>query len=135
MNLASDHPDQPSDQRYDNALARLFRGSRYANRLLTRHPEWRDWLFEVGQQAATTTVASLLDPTKTAQLNASNVDSALRLARQQVMLCILYRDLNGFADFNEVATAISQFAEKAVCLGARRAPSCACHGMGHRRHA
>ncbi|MEI6737218.1 MAG: hypothetical protein WCL29_01930, partial [Pseudomonadota bacterium] len=92
----------------DRQIARLFRGSRYAERVMAKHPHWRDWLIEVRLQSAVKTVAELAMP-EVAGTEA--LDLSLRLARQQAMLAIIFRDLNGLADFDEVATAISQFAD------------------------
>jgi [glutamine synthetase] adenylyltransferase / [glutamine synthetase]-adenylyl-L-tyrosine phosphorylase len=105
---------------FDNQISRLFRASRYAERVLARHPEWRDWLDSACRQSATMTVKQLLS----AITADKDIDSALRLARQRTMLAILCRDLNGLADFDEVATAISLFADGVVriaCETHRRA--------------
>jgi [glutamine synthetase] adenylyltransferase / [glutamine synthetase]-adenylyl-L-tyrosine phosphorylase len=105
---------------FDNQISRLFRASRYAERVLAWHPEWRDWLDSACRQSATITVKQLLS----AITADKDIDSALRLARQRTMLAILCRDLNGLADFDEVATAISLFADGVVriaCETHRRA--------------
>ncbi len=95
-------------------LAKLFHGSRYAERVLTRHPEWRGWLHRVAETSATDTVKAILS-----EINPADLDTQLRLARQQTMLALLLRDLNGLADFNEVAAAISQFADGVVDMAYR----------------
>jgi [glutamine synthetase] adenylyltransferase / [glutamine synthetase]-adenylyl-L-tyrosine phosphorylase len=99
---------------FDTQLTHLFHGSRYAERVLTRHPEWRQWLASAIDTKATETVAALL-----AQIDVTALDQQLRHARQQAMLVILARDLNGLADFNEVATAISHFADGVVDIAYR----------------
>ncbi len=98
-------------QLIDSQFACLFRGSRYAERILTKHPHWRDWLMGVAGQSAVKTVEELpLPPAE----NVDTLDRTLRLARQQVMLAILFRDLNQLADLDEVVTAISLFADRVI---------------------
>jgi len=100
---------------FDTALGRLFRASRYAERVLTRNPEQLGWLREHAQQSAVATVAAMggLHGADTEAL-----DQMLRLRRQQAMLVILFRDINGMADLDEVVTAISAFADLTI-LAAR----------------
>ncbi len=104
-------PSEIDAQLIDSQFACLFRGSRYAERILTKHPHWRTWLMGVAGQSAARTVAELpLPPAE----NVESLDRTLRLARQQVMLAILFRDLNQLADLDEVVTAISLFADRII---------------------
>jgi len=104
---------------FDTALARLFRASRYAERVLTRNPRHVEWLREHALRAATVTVADMgLLPAGDAAGDSATLDQLLRVRRQQAMLAILFRDINGLADLNEVMTAISAFADLTV-LAAR----------------
>ncbi len=95
----------------DSQLARLFRGSRYAERILQKHPEWRAWLDQPSRQSAVQTVSALPIPLVD---SVDALNHSLRISRQQVMLAILFRDLNQLADLNEVVTAISKFADYAT---------------------
>ena len=95
----------------DSQLARLFRGSRYAEQILQKHPEWRAWLDQTGRQSAVQTVTEL---PMSAATSVEELDRNLRITRQQVMLAILFRDLNQLADLDEVVTAISKFADFAT---------------------
>jgi glutamate-ammonia-ligase adenylyltransferase len=98
---------------FDIAVARLFRASRYAERLIRAAPELRDWLRSHADQSAVETVAALSSLPITAK---GTLDAALRLRRKQVMLAIMFRDINGLADLAEVVTAISEFADDVVRL-------------------
>ena len=104
---------------FDTQLSHLFHGSRYAERVLTRHPDWCKWLADVAAAPATATVAALLAQIEPNVLDTELLDTKLRYARQQTMLAIMLRDLNGLANFNEVATAISLFADGVVALAYR----------------
>ena len=96
---------------FDSHLSRLYRGSRYAAQVLHKHPQWQAWLALVAHQSAVETLAAL--PT-TVATSTEELDRTLRLARKQVMLAILFRDLNQLADLDEVVTAISHFADYVV---------------------
>ncbi len=95
----------------DRQLARLFRGSRYAAQILRKHPDWQTWLAQASQQSAVKTVAELPDPLAN---TVEDLDRSLRINRQQLMLAILFRDLNQLADLNEVVSAVSNFADYAT---------------------
>jgi glutamate-ammonia-ligase adenylyltransferase len=98
---------------YDTALARLFRASRYAERLIFGAPHLREWLLSHADRSAVETVAALAALPIAAD---STLDATLRLRRKQVMLAIMFRDINGLAHLDEVVTAISHFADHAVRL-------------------
>ena len=96
---------------FDRALARLFRASRYAERVLTRSPGQIEWLRQHALRPATQTVAAMGLPQAD---TAAALDERLRRCRQQAMLVILFRDLNGLALLDEVVTAISAFADLTI---------------------
>jgi [glutamine synthetase] adenylyltransferase / [glutamine synthetase]-adenylyl-L-tyrosine phosphorylase len=98
-------------QTFDNALTRLFRTSRYAERVIFAAPDLREWLRSHADQSAVETVAALSALPIAAE---GTLDATLRLRRKQVMLAIMFRDINGLADLNEVVTAISFFADDVV---------------------
>jgi glutamate-ammonia-ligase adenylyltransferase len=98
---------------FDIAVARLFRASRYAERLIRAAPELREWLRSHAYQSAVETVATLSALPIAA---GRTLDATLRLRRKQVMLAIMFRDINGLADLAEVVTAISEFADNVVRL-------------------
>ena len=97
----------------------LERHSTYARRWLTARPEWLEWLCIQGQKKIDTQgitdllkeagVGSQLGEEDEAQWMAN-----VRLARQRLMLWVVFRDLNGLADLQEVTHALSHFAEFAV---------------------
>ncbi len=97
---------------FDKAIQRLFRASRYAERLISAHPGHLAWLRERCEHPAVATVAALAQTA--AATSADAFDRQLRLQRQQAMLAILFRDINGLADLDEVVTAISAFADHVV---------------------
>ncbi|MFN8987891.1 MAG: bifunctional [glutamate--ammonia ligase]-adenylyl-L-tyrosine phosphorylase/[glutamate--ammonia-ligase] adenylyltransferase [Burkholderiales bacterium] len=98
---------------FDIAVARLFRASRYAERLMFATPELREWLRSHADQSAVETVAAFSASPITTE---STIDATLRLRRKQVMLAIMLRDINCLADLDEVVTAISHFADDVVRL-------------------
>ena len=99
------------DKTFDTGLARLFRASRYAERVMARDPGLLDWLRENAMRPAVVTVAAM-DALHSEQTTA--FDTLLRRHRQRAMLAILYRDLNGMADLHEVVSAISAFADLTI---------------------
>ncbi|MBU3626283.1 bifunctional [glutamate--ammonia ligase]-adenylyl-L-tyrosine phosphorylase/[glutamate--ammonia-ligase] adenylyltransferase [Polynucleobacter sp. JS-Safj-400b-B2] len=97
----------------------LKQHSTYARRWLSAHPEWLEWLRIQGQK--TVDIQGIKDLLQDCCLDSQAVEqdeavwmSNLRLARQRLMLWVAFRDLNGFADLQEVTHALSHFAELAV---------------------
>jgi glutamate-ammonia-ligase adenylyltransferase len=101
--------DNPS---FDQAIQRLFRASRYAERMMSAHPDHLPWLRKHAETSAVATVAALAQAARATSTDA--FDQQLRRERQQAMLAILFRDINGLADLDEVVTAISAFADHVV---------------------
>jgi len=99
----------------------LKRHSTYAQRWLSAQPAWEQWLHDQAYQKIDLAfIRTLLNPCEAAIAN-KGVDESkfmadLRLARQRLMLCVAFRDLNGFADLDEVTHSLSAFAEMAVSL-------------------
>ena len=109
---------------YQDALSFLEKNSVYANRWLNAHHDWRVWLGErIHTPVDTNQIDQLLLPINQAldnhELDESALMSQLRLIRQQLMLLIGCRDLNGIASLLEVTQSLSYFAEQAVGLSVR----------------
>ncbi|MBC7623385.1 MAG: bifunctional glutamine synthetase adenylyltransferase/deadenyltransferase, partial [Aeromicrobium sp.] len=96
---------------FDSAMARLFRASRYAERVIFAAPGLREWLRARVEQSAVSTVAALAT---TPMAEHDSLDATLRQRRKQAMLAIMFRDINGLANLDEVVTAISSFADDIV---------------------
>ncbi|QWD75820.1 bifunctional [glutamate--ammonia ligase]-adenylyl-L-tyrosine phosphorylase/[glutamate--ammonia-ligase] adenylyltransferase [Polynucleobacter sp. MWH-UH24A] len=108
----------------EDALSFLEKNSVYANRWLSAHPDWRDWLGErIHTPVDTNQIDQLLLPISqdldNGALDEAALMSQLRLSRQQLMLWIGCRDLNGIASLSEVTQSLSYFAEQAVSLTVR----------------
>ena len=108
----------------EDALSFLEKNSVYANRWLSAHPGWRDWLGErIHTPVDTNQIDQLLLPISqdldNGALDEAALMSQLRLSRQQLMLWIGCRDLNGIASLLEVTQSLSYFAEQAVGLTVR----------------
>jgi glutamate-ammonia-ligase adenylyltransferase len=108
----------------EDALSFLEKNSVYANRWLSAHADWRTWLEErIHMQVDVTQIDQLLLPISRAldhrQLDEATLMSQLRLGRQQLMLWIGCRDLNGLAPLLEVTQALSYFAEQTLGLVVR----------------
>lgn len=93
--------------------------SNYARRWLNAKPEWINWLKIHGPQKIDWHgIRSLLDAYRLDDLGSGDQEALfmanLRLARQQLMLWIAFRDLNGMASLDEVTRSLSHFAELAV---------------------
>ncbi len=97
----------------------LEQHSNYARRWLHAKPEWREWLRDHGCQAIDLHgIQGLLESCKITDLGAHHDEAqfmaALRLARQQLMLWLAYRDLHGMATLDEVTHSLSHFAQFAI---------------------
>ncbi len=99
----------------------LKRHSTYAERWLNAQPNWEEWLrIQSPQKVDIALIRNLLGPCESAIANERQDEAQfmadLRLARQRLMLCLGFRDLNGLADLDEVTHGLSAFAELAVSL-------------------
>lgn len=97
----------------------LEQHSNYARRWLHAQPLWRQWLCEHGSKKIDLRqIQALLDSYKSDDANTvldeAQFMSHLRLARQQLMLWIAFRDLNGLVELDEVTHSLSDFAQLAV---------------------
>ena len=97
----------------------LEQHSNYARRWLHAQPLWRQWLCEHGSKKIDLRqIQALLDSYKSDDANTvwdeAQFMCYLRLARQQLMLWIAFRDLNGLAQLDEVTHSLSDFAQLAV---------------------
>ena len=93
--------------------------SNYARRWLNAKPEWIDWLKIHGPQKIDWRgIRGLLDNYRLDESGQEDREvqfmANLRLARQQLMLWVAFRDLNGLASLDEVTRSLSYFAELAV---------------------
>ena len=102
MNTAKAYPD---------ALQRLLRSSRYAQRLLNAEPALAEDLQT--HHARPCTRAEMLDALAPIQ-DEDALASALRQLRKRVMLRVMLRDLAGLADLDEVMSTMTTLAEVAI---------------------
>jgi [glutamine synthetase] adenylyltransferase / [glutamine synthetase]-adenylyl-L-tyrosine phosphorylase len=91
---------------FDNQLSRMFQASRYAERLCTANQSFIGELREHGNAPLLIEKENLPTSGSSDELNAH-----LRKFRQRVMLRLIFRDVNGLADLNEVVTTISNLAD------------------------
>jgi [glutamine synthetase] adenylyltransferase / [glutamine synthetase]-adenylyl-L-tyrosine phosphorylase len=110
------------DSLFDPQLAVLVRGSRYAARRLDVSPLLRAELAASGTAPFT---ASGMTDALNGRANTANGETSettdettlhqrLRHLRERVMLRLIFRDLNGLADLNEVVTTISHLADETL---------------------
>ncbi len=95
--------------------------STYAQRWLSARPDWEVELrSQTPQKIDLAFIRNLLSPCELAITHKDQDETQfmadLRLARQRLMLCLGFRDLNGLADLDEVTHSLSTFAELAVSL-------------------
>jgi len=108
----------------EDALSFLEKNSVYANRWISAHTDWRAWLGErIHTEVDAAQIDRILLPISQAldkhELDEATLMSQLRLTRQQLMLWIACRDLNGLAPLLEVTQALSYFAEQSLGLAVR----------------
>ena len=92
---------------FDRQLIQMFHASRYADRLCHAKPGLMDELGASGDEPFSVTA---MQHALTALTN-TTLNAGLRHLRQRVMLRLIFRDINGLADFAEVAATISALAE------------------------
>lgn len=103
------------------ALSFLEKNSLFASRWLAAHEDWRPWLAErlyteIEPTQIDQLLASLTEDLANGRLDEAQLMNRLRLIRQQLMLWIASRDLNGLASLSEVTHALSYFAERSLAL-------------------
>ncbi len=99
---------------FDTKLERMFHASRYAARLCAANPSLIDDLREHGgKEMLINEIAMQTVSDKNAgDLNLSSaLNTRLRRLRQRTMLRLIYRDINGLADLDEVVSTISALAD------------------------
>ena len=99
-------------QVFESQLARIFRASRYAERLCNAQPNLIHWLQQhAASPFATAAMQAMLmtDSADERQFHAS-----LRDLRRHAMLQCIFRDINGLADLDETMATISNLAEVTV---------------------
>lgn len=102
-----------------NALPFLEKNSLFARRWLNAQEQWQVWLEErfntpIDSVQIDQLLLPLIQRLSSEELDEAVLMNELRRVRQQLMLWIAYRDLNGLASLAEVTTALSYFAEQ--CL-------------------
>ncbi len=103
----------PIDAPFDTRLQRLFRTSRFAQRLLHAEPALENWLATHGHGAFDVpAVSAELLPGREADVEV--FDAQLRALRRRAMAHVLFRDLNGLAGLDEVLRAFSQLASTTI---------------------
>jgi [glutamine synthetase] adenylyltransferase / [glutamine synthetase]-adenylyl-L-tyrosine phosphorylase len=94
---------------FDQQLNKTFHGSRYAERLCTAN----SWLID--ELRARGNAPFVIEQEASAEASSGEtgeeINTRLRRLRQRVMLRLIFRDLNGLADLNEVVTTISALAD------------------------
>ncbi len=103
----------PTDAPFDTRLQRLFRASRFAERLLHADASLQDWLRAQAHAPfdAVAAAAGLL-PGPDAGIEA--FDAGLRALRRRAMAHLLYRDLNGLATLDEALAGFTQLARVTI---------------------
>ncbi len=102
---------------FDQQVSRMFHASRYAEQLCIAQPALLDDLRNhFHEMLSTLSLRSMLGAAlgDTVGADESTFHAALRHLRRQTMLRIIFRDLNGLADFAEVAATISALADVTV---------------------
>lgn len=107
--LSTLHPD------FIPLLEKTRRCSRYAHRLLDAEPALLAWLHQHYQTACDRAeIIALLQQTGLNLEDETQLSTAVRVLRKQLMLKLILRDLNGLADLNEVMQSMTALAE--VCV-------------------
>lgn len=100
---------------FDDLLSKMLHGSRYTKHLLAADSALLIWLQENYTTPCTGgEIRGWLQDSGFNLNDETQLSSALRKVRKQVMLKLILRDLNGLADLNEVMHAMTALAE--VCL-------------------
>jgi [glutamine synthetase] adenylyltransferase / [glutamine synthetase]-adenylyl-L-tyrosine phosphorylase len=98
---------------FDQQLNKTFHGSRYAERLCTANPSLINELRAYGNAPFIIEKDALaaLPGGENKGESSEEINTRLCRLRQRVMLRLIFRDLNGLADLNEVVTTISALAD------------------------
>lgn len=106
---------------FSQQIGFLTAHSTYAQRWLSAQPQWQDWLRVHGSQKINRAAILTLLRRYPALQHGTACDESefmadLRLARQQLMVWLAFRDLNGLASLGEVTQGMSDFAEVSISL-------------------
>ncbi len=94
------------------ALEKTLRCSRYARRVLESDPVLMSWLQEnYNTPCSREAIVAMLDLGGFDLNEESGLARAVRVLRKQVMVKLIFRDLNGYADLSEVMQAMTALAE------------------------
>ena len=104
---------------FDQRLQRLFRASRFAERLIAADPGLEGWLRAEGN-APFDVAASSAELLPGADAPVEAFDAQLRVLRRRAMAHILFRDLNGLAQLDEALAGFTQLATAAIRASAAR---------------
>ncbi len=96
---------------FDDQLAKTFRGSRYAERMCAAHP---GLVAELRSTAGTPLAEAAMRGRLQDAAGEAALHAALRGLRRYAMVHTIFRDLNGLADFAEVAVTTSRLADVTV---------------------
>ncbi len=95
---------------YDSYLQKMFQASPFAQRLCASDLQLNDFLQNRGAEPLDrAAIVSLCTP-----IALETTFAALRQARRRLIVHLIYRDINGLADLDEVLRVISEFAEVTV---------------------
>ena len=108
-------PTSPASS-FDSRLAKTFRASRYAGRMCAAHPEL---VRQLREDASRPLTHAALRERLGNESGEEAFHARLRALRRYVMVAIIFRDINGLADFAEVVDTVSALA--AVTLQAAQA--------------
>jgi [glutamine synthetase] adenylyltransferase / [glutamine synthetase]-adenylyl-L-tyrosine phosphorylase len=104
---------------YDSYLQKMFQASPFAQRLCASDPKLNDFLRNRGAEPLDrAAIVSLCTPA-----SLETTFATLRHARRRLIAHLIYRDINGLADLDEVLRVISEFAEVTVNVALNAAQS------------
>ncbi len=98
---------------FEQRLQNTYRGSRYAQRVLDADTSLFDWL-QNNYTTPCTREEMLALLMQHDLMDEASLSRAVRKLRKQVMVKLIFRDLNGLADLNEVMQAMTALAEIVV---------------------
>lgn len=122
MSIVNTESQNGASLLFDRQVSRMFHASRYAERICRAEPALLDDLAAYFQEALSiTSLNSRLGGAleRVDGTDEINFHAALRRLRRQTMLRIIFRDINGLADFAEVAATVSALADVTVNAAVR----------------
>lgn len=97
----------PATTEFEHQLARLFRASRYAERMCQAHPTLIDKL-------RASSAERLHLPAIAPSLDEAECHANLRRRRHEAVVKLIFRDINGMVDLGEVVDVVSNLATDSV---------------------